>query len=413
MGGGFAELDAVPASSPSRVQFGRCDATSGILTAVHKMPRKWQLELEAEADRAEGVEDLAVTAELEELEEQCNEHADVDLAVELLEAPLPYDAAPEDAAKTSNMQLAPVPALVEQQWKQYAAYRQQPFNRHRSTGAAVEDTTVESDRANALRWLGYLKAEHGQAPSLKLFAHEQVGAWTEAWVLKLRALGLKGSTIAVYVNGVISVSAYACAALAPDGGELCPTHELITLRRQAESISKQERLFEAKHPSWLSWEEAQKARQACVEKYNAATERHEKQRLLKDALALAFHTLQPPVRPSSRLCITLASSHLHALSARSAGSRGRRAPPPPRLPGRLAVQGAGREHVHGRPEPHEAQDEPLLCARCPRADPSCCRLRLNACAAAAACVSRRRPAGVDAARHDPALCRAVREEHRL
>ena len=296
-GCGFAELDAVPASSPSRVQFGRCDATSGILTAVHKMPRKWQLELEAEADRAEGVEDLAVTAELEELEEQCNEHADVDLAVELLEAPLPYDAAPEDAAKTSNMQLAPVPALVEQQWKQYAAYRQQPFNRHRSTGAAVEDTTVESDRANALRWLGYLKAEHGQAPSLKLFAHEQVGAWTEAWVLKLRALGLKGSTIAVYVNGVISVSAYACAALAPDGGELCPTHELITLRRQAESISKQERLFEAKHPSWLSWEEAQKARQACVEKYNAATERHEKQRLLKDALALAFHTLQPPVRP--------------------------------------------------------------------------------------------------------------------
>ena len=38
----------------------------------------------------------------------------------------------------------------EQSLADYARYRQQPFNRHRSTGAAVETTTVESDRANAL-----------------------------------------------------------------------------------------------------------------------------------------------------------------------------------------------------------------------------------------------------------------------
>ena len=52
--------------------------------------------------------------------------------------------------KTSNMQLAPVPPAVEQQLAQYAAYRQQPFNRHRASGGAVEASTVESDRANAL-----------------------------------------------------------------------------------------------------------------------------------------------------------------------------------------------------------------------------------------------------------------------
>ena len=278
-------------------EFGRCDATSAILTAVHKMPRRWHLEAQAEEDRARREEDLCLTAELEALDEACDEMADVDLAFEMLTAPLPYDAAPEDASKTSNMALAPVPAAVEQQLAQYAAYRQQPFNRHRSTGAAaVEDTTVESDRANALRWLGYLKAEHGQPPSLKLFGHERVGEWTEAWILKLRGLGLKGSTIAVYVNGVLSVSAFACAALVGEEGELCPTHELLTLRKQAEAISKQERLFEAKHPAWLSWEDAQKARQACVAKLNAATERRAKQALLKDALVLAFHTLQPPDR---------------------------------------------------------------------------------------------------------------------
>ena len=92
----------------------------------------------------------------------------------------------------------------------------------------------------------------------------------------LRGLGLKGSTIAVYVNGVLSVSAFACAARVGEEGELCPTHELLALRKQAEDISKQERLFEAKHPAWLSWEDAQKARVACVEKYNATSAEQKK-----------------------------------------------------------------------------------------------------------------------------------------
>ena len=74
----------------------------------------------------------------------------MDLAVELLTTPPPYAASAEDVQKTSNMQLAPVPPAVEQQLAQYAAYRQQPFNRHRASGGAVEASTVESDRANAL-----------------------------------------------------------------------------------------------------------------------------------------------------------------------------------------------------------------------------------------------------------------------
>ena len=154
------------------------------------------------------------------------------------------------------MQLAPVPPALERQLAAYAAYRQQPFNRHRSTGAAVEASTVESDRANALRWLGHAKHEHAQAPALELFAHERVGEWTEAWVRKLRALGCKASTVAIYVNGVIAVSAYALTLV--EEPERCPTHELVALRRQAEAISKQERLFEPKSSNWLSWEDAQR-----------------------------------------------------------------------------------------------------------------------------------------------------------
>jgi hypothetical protein len=136
--------------SPSLAQLGRSDATSALLTALHKMPRKWQLEAQQEEDDRNMEEDLCLTAELEELDEDCDEHADVDLAVELLTTPPPFADSVEDAQKTSNMQLAPVPPPVAQQLTQYAAYRQQPFNRHRQTGGAVEASTVESDKANAL-----------------------------------------------------------------------------------------------------------------------------------------------------------------------------------------------------------------------------------------------------------------------
>ena len=72
-----------------------------------------------------------------------------------------------------------------------------------------------------------------------------------------------------------------------------PTPRNAVHAGQAESIAKQERLFETKSKNWLSWEDAQKARVRCVEKYNKATERAQKQSLLRDCLILAFHTLQP------------------------------------------------------------------------------------------------------------------------
>ena len=288
-----ASLVPINIACAALTEWGRSEATSAILTALHKMPRKWQLENEQDEDRANHRVDLCTTMELEALEEQADEQADVDLALELLTTPLDREAS-DDARKTSNMQLAPVPPALEHQLEQYRAYRQQPFHRLRASGGAVEASTVESDRANALRWLGFVKAEHGGAPSLRLFAHARVGEWTEAWVLKLRALGCKSSTVSSYVNGVISVSTYALTLV--EEPEACPTDELLTLRKQAESIAKQERLFEPKSPHWLPWLDAQRARQACVAKYNAATGKEAKRSLLRDCLILAFHTLQPPDR---------------------------------------------------------------------------------------------------------------------
>ena len=42
-----------------------------------------------------------------------------------------------------------------------------------------------------------------------------------------------------------------------------------------------------------SWEDAQRARVACIEKYQAAKGNEQKRALLKDVLVMAFHTLQP------------------------------------------------------------------------------------------------------------------------
>ena len=137
----------------------------------------------------------------EAIEEEADEALDVDLATEILTAPPPY-ATEEDDHRDFNVQLSPVPTSLARELKAYEEYRQSPFQRERAS-AQVVDTTVASDRANALRWLHYVKEHHAQAvPSLKLFASSRVGAWTQAWLAWLKEKGLMSSTLAV-VRGTL------------------------------------------------------------------------------------------------------------------------------------------------------------------------------------------------------------------
>ena len=132
-----------------------------------------------------------------------------------------------------------------------------------------------------------------------------------------------GTALAVYTNGVLSMCHY---ALSLEPNDACPVEELVVrlplcaskppprpskpaldadglcfrasqnLRRQAEVISKQERLFAPRPANWLSWEDANRARVAAVEKLNACTDGAQRPKLIRDCLVLAFHTLQPPDR---------------------------------------------------------------------------------------------------------------------
>ena len=160
----------------------------------------------------------------------------VDLAHELIFTELEYSISVEETALVANTALTPVPKRVMAELEAYQSYRMEPFSRHR-TGSQVVTTTVESDKSNALRFLGYLKEHHEQVPSIQLFAHASIGQWTQEWMAWLKSeLGLKASTLAVYCNGIISVSGYALTLVHDPS---CPTEELLNLRRQAESIAKQ------------------------------------------------------------------------------------------------------------------------------------------------------------------------------
>ena len=65
-------------------EFGRTDATSAIMIALNKLPKKWRLEIQQETDEANGEVDFLLQEELEEFNEECDEHAEYTLSHELI-----------------------------------------------------------------------------------------------------------------------------------------------------------------------------------------------------------------------------------------------------------------------------------------------------------------------------------------
>ena len=298
-----ASLVPIPVAIAALTSWGRTGATTAILKALKSLPKKWALEIQEEVNRYNGEDNPEIQQELRRLERNPESIADmededmekeeIDLATELLLTPLPHAESKEEASKCQNMALSPIPKALEEEFKAFERYRQAEFCRHRASSQVVS-TTIDGDRSNALRFLGFVCREYDQRPTLKLFASARVSEWTEAWVTLLRELGLKASTLSVYINGVLSMAHYAITLV--DHPEVCPVEELVNLRRQAESISKNERLFETRSKTWISWEAANEGRVKCIEKYNACTDRVQKLALLRDCLIMAFHTLQAPDR---------------------------------------------------------------------------------------------------------------------
>ena len=109
------------------------------------------------------------------------------------------------------------------------------------------------------------------------------------------------SSIANYLNGIVSVLSYCYANLAPTDAILNsdpnPLAQIINLRAQAEKASKTQQMYSERVGGWLEWEDVQKARVKCLTALaeTEATGTHaEKRFALRDAAAICLLSLIPP-----------------------------------------------------------------------------------------------------------------------
>ena len=137
------------ARDPGGIRARRCAAPCSLCPPLPADP----LARTQEVNALNGEDNPDNRVELRRLERAPQEAADldleledIDLATELLLTPLEHAETEECKAKCQNMQLAPVPKPLEDELRQYAAFRSSEFCRFR-TGGQVVATTVESDRA--------------------------------------------------------------------------------------------------------------------------------------------------------------------------------------------------------------------------------------------------------------------------
>ena len=113
----------------------------------------------------------------------------------------------------------------------------------------------------------------------------------------------KFSTIANYINGLVSITSYCYANLAPSDALLAmdpnPLTQLINLRGQAEKASKTQQMYDQRVGGWIEWPDVQKARVSVAKKLADMGDGGApaaKRNLLRDCCALSLLSLIPPDR---------------------------------------------------------------------------------------------------------------------
>ena len=168
--------------------------------------------------------------------------------------------------------------------------------------------SAEADKTNLLRFYGYMDRTNripgGEMLLLSLMARPDLGDLVAAYSEWLQnTQGCRFSSIANYLNGLISITSYVyaeqleanVAVLAMDPN---PLAQLINLRGQAEKASKQQNMFDKRVGGWIEWPQVQTARVAAVEKLGQVSGGTPAalRNALRDAAALSLLSLIPPDR---------------------------------------------------------------------------------------------------------------------
>ena len=283
--------------------FGRSDASTAFLRAFNQpVPQSWELQEQQEEHDARGEVDLLLNEQLQELGFEAEEKS---FAEELTEmASFTVDA--EDDGKMKQYALTRLPVVLERGLADYVAHRTATFAARRSGGSVVS-VSAEADKMSLLRFFGWMQRTQ-QVPEdarldLSLLARGDLGSLAQAYVEWLQGTQqLKFSSIANYLNGLVSVTSYVYHTLDPPAETLSlsptPLTQLINLRGQAEKASRTQQLYDKRTGGWLTWDEVQQARVKAVAAlaavpYGDAAKRRQLQR---DAAAVSLLSLLPPDR---------------------------------------------------------------------------------------------------------------------
>ena len=175
--------------------YGRCAQTVALMSALHQLPRVWELQIQQEKHRAALEVDLLLDDELQELETEDAVHLASELNVMV---PFVTDTKDEETA-VQSWRLARIPEALAAELDAFTKYRQEALNIHRQ-GAAVVPVTCENDKGTCLRFLGWLDAEREIAPGLGVFCRVELSQWVSDWVNALKDKGVKYSSLVCHTS---------------------------------------------------------------------------------------------------------------------------------------------------------------------------------------------------------------------
>jgi hypothetical protein len=282
--------------------FGRSPASMAWLRSLSQpIPQAWELRDQQEANDDAGHVDLALN---EKLDDAGFEAEEMSFAQELQTMPA-FSSDKDDDERLKTYIVKRVPPMLKTELECYLLYRTETFAARRH-GGAVQSISAEADNTALRRFFGWMQATNRPttADSITFLIRPDLGDIAQEYAQWLQTTQrCKFSTIANYINGLVSITSYCYANLAPNDALLAmdpnPLTQLINLRGQAEKASKTQQLYEKRVGGWMEWEEVQKARIAATNKLAALGEggaSAAKRNLLRDCAALSLLSLIPPDR---------------------------------------------------------------------------------------------------------------------
>ena len=291
----------LPAAATVVRTFGRSPASMAWLRALSQpMPQAWELRAEQEANDAALEADLVLNEQIDDGNFEADESS---FAAELMTMPA-FSADLDDEVRLKTYILQRVPPGLKKELDNYIIHRCQTFAARRA-GGAVQSISAEADQTALLRFYGWMAATNRPVvgDSITFMLRADIGDVAQEYVQWLQnTQHCKFSTIANYINGLVSITSYCYANLGPDDELLVmdpnPLTQLINLRGQAEKASKTQSMYDKRVGGWIEWPDVQKARVTAMKKLDDMGDGAPaaKRNLLRDCCALSLLSLIPPDR---------------------------------------------------------------------------------------------------------------------